>query len=286
MIHAEIQPSSRVPRTRSIDVDQQRRIDHVLPERELAALASDLAEVESTLNGFGLSGQTDTDDLARYAGDAALYKRLAHAGHQGPEYELFLLELARYGLAVITAWLRSGVIFAKAASLGRPARRPLGLAELAEDDHTAIADLAVTYGLRLFIKTTFKEAQWRPDGGASLKTFFIGACLLTFSNALKAWRPDRTLQEVPTEHVEVPLNGHAVDPCDTVITRLSAVESLNDIQDEINRKIVLAKSQGLTHKEIADKIGGGLTERAVEMRLSRIRQRAGKNLHTAGGGRQ
>lgn len=243
-------------------------LDDFPPPHELPRLARDLAELEQEC------ADAD-DDTARLRGDARLLAVLRQAGYRGRHTEEFVNELARYGLAVIGAWLRAGTLDDKAKQVGRPPRRGISTLTLTDDDRLAIADLTVAHGMALFRRTVFEKEQWRADGGASLKTFFIRACLLTYSNALKAWRPDRRHQEIPAAFLDDLDRARAPDPADLATGRLSAREALDSIDDPLTRRIVVAKSQGLTNKEIAEKVSGGLTERAVEMRLSRLRRRGG-----------
>lgn len=53
------------------------------------------------------------EKIERLAADVDLHMRLALIGFTGPEYHEFQTELTRYGLDVMTGWLRTGKIFAK-----------------------------------------------------------------------------------------------------------------------------------------------------------------------------
>ncbi|MGH4022038.1 MAG: hypothetical protein ACRDT0_22940 [Pseudonocardiaceae bacterium] len=53
------------------------------------------------------------DKLDRLAADVDLHTRLALIGFTGPDYEEFQTELTRYGLDVMTGWLRTGKVFTK-----------------------------------------------------------------------------------------------------------------------------------------------------------------------------
>jgi DNA-binding CsgD family transcriptional regulator len=241
-------------------------LDDVPPTHQLTQLERDLAELEQ--------GCDDADEVAaRLRGDARLLAVLRQSGYRGRHTEEFVNELARYGLAVIAAWLRAGVLDGKAKQVGRPPRRSISTLTLTDDDRLAIADLTVAHGMALFRRTVFEKEQWRPDGGAGLKTFFIGACLLSYSNAVKAWRPDRRHQEIPSDSLDDLDLARAPDAADLATGRLSARETLDAIEDPLTREIVVAKSEGQTNKQIAE--SRGLTAGAVQMRLSRLRRRGG-----------
>jgi len=243
--------------------------DYFPPSRELSRLAGDLAELEQ-------EGGGEHENAARLRGDARLLAVLRDRGFRGAATERFLNELARYGLAVIGAWLRDGVLDDKARRIGRPPAGRVDPRTLTADDRQGIADLTVAYGIELFRREVFERQRWDPAGGASLKTFFIGSCLLKYSNAAKTWRPDRDRREVPSDALADVERAGAPDPADVVVARLTAQAELDAIKDPLTREIVVANSQGLTYGQIAATVGGGLTERAVEMRLNRLRGRKGE----------
>jgi hypothetical protein len=60
------------------------------------------------------------DRVRRRAADAEMLAQLKAEGFAGPRWELFVNELARYGLAVIEVWLQTGYLFAKTCEQHRP----------------------------------------------------------------------------------------------------------------------------------------------------------------------
>lgn len=75
----------------------------------------------------------------RLAGDADLVRHLKQQGFQGEDWEFFVNELARYGLAVVSGWMRSGLMAAKCAEkkIAVPA-----LPDSIRDDPDAIDEIA------------------------------------------------------------------------------------------------------------------------------------------------
>jgi len=51
----------------------------------------------------------------------------------------------------------------------------------------AICRMATARGLRYFIGEVLKPGKWDYRRGATLKTYFIGACLLQFANVFHLW---------------------------------------------------------------------------------------------------
>ncbi|GGM23522.1 hypothetical protein ACFFX1_10495 [Dactylosporangium sucinum] len=242
-------------------------IDFMVDLRQVAVSASRLDD------------RPDEDAAGKdpHVADAMLLDRLFAAGLRGAEYEAFILELTKYGLAVMTAWTIDGTAFTRAWKLGRPvaaAHRPVAQ-HSRRDDAMAIADLTVTLGLQLFDQKVLRQRVWRPDRGASIKTFFIGGCLLKLSNACRMWRADTPVCEVPTGEPlpQVPVQREGTDPQDVMILRDLIVQAIGDESDQVKQMLLMA-GEGFTHREIAKTIGGDLTDRSVEAVLHRARRRA------------
>jgi hypothetical protein len=159
----------------------------------------------------------------RIADDVNLITWLALNGFEGPSYEEFASELAKYGFAVIKAWIMKGVIFVRCREkgLGGLAEPPLGV--LTERDVAdELASETVAKALRHFRDDVLMTARWDAARGASIKTFFIGQCLIRFPNIYRSWlinevRGDEILlgdRSLPTRDGI----GH-VDPIDLALIR-------------------------------------------------------------------
>jgi hypothetical protein len=85
------------------------------------------------------------DNLNRRLADERLREALAEARFKGPVYELFVQELAAYGLAVCGAWLLTGEMFRQCASRGYwIGSQPY---DWNEHDRTSLADETVVKAL-------------------------------------------------------------------------------------------------------------------------------------------
>jgi len=120
---------------------------------------------------------------------------------------------------------------------------------------------------------------WRPDGGASLETFFVGQCLIRFANVYRRWlrengcggadvlddtgrRSDTPIELAPigrtTLHYGNPEAGVALE------------SYLGVTADPVTRSILSYVADGYRHEEIAQLLD--LSVGAVKSRLYHLRQ--------------
>ncbi|UJW28887.1 hypothetical protein L3Q67_27005 [Saccharothrix sp. AJ9571] len=181
------------------------------------------------------------ESLGRRTGDLDLLEELRVRGFEGPSWQRFAEELARYGWAVMQAWLVSGEIFAQCALR----RRSVGTAPLywTEDDRFSLAQDTVVEGLRLFRERGLVQGGWNIDGGASLRTFFIGACVLVFPNVYRTWRKrhndERTASLVPNCDAVDWVDTSASDPAMTAVHRDEAWAALRAMPLREKRAVLL-----------------------------------------------
>ena len=99
-----------------------------------------------------------------------------------------------YGYPVILAWLRRGTILEKhCTDRGRPLHPSDMDREILEREFEERLDLAletVAEDLRFFRDGVLRAEWWSFEGGATLTTYFIGACLLVFPNVFLRWQAD------------------------------------------------------------------------------------------------
>lgn len=210
-------------------------------------------------------------DVDRLAGDLDLYNALALTRFEGADYEYFANELARYGLAVIGSWLQSGLIYGKCQNRGLG-----GLAAPEWDlDAGDVEDLAnVTVGLAVvkFRETVLLKKKWDPRKGASLRTFFIGQCLIRFANIYRTWRGQQQRARA-TEKLADEMHPH-VRPHDRALDDMLAQTELTQVEDRRLQNAVLWTAAGWRQWEIAQELG--VSEKTVERMLANYRQRIRK----------
>lgn len=210
-----------------------------------------------------------TERIDRLAGDERLRDLLAAQRFSGPNWEVFAEELARYGIAVIGGWTRRGMIISKCKEKGFG-----GLPEPPDrvfEDPDAVADVAhetVAVALRHFRDDVLVPGRWDPKRGASLKTFFIGQCLMRFPNVYRAWWKQETqARELGTTLVDDEIlqaldRRRAATGEALVLDRMHATRILQAVSSPQARKALVYSAAGWRHVEIAEELG--VTVKAVE----------------------
>jgi hypothetical protein len=92
-------------------------------------------------------------------------------------------------------WTISGVVRQMAANHGRGSgviglsKIPEGLRLDRDDAHALVVELITTSVEAFRTKTLMNPKRtWRPGGGASLKTYFVGRTLMELPDAYQRWR--------------------------------------------------------------------------------------------------
>jgi RNA polymerase sigma-70 factor, ECF subfamily len=177
--------------------------------------------------------------------DVELYKLLREAGRTDRAWWRAEAELFHYGWSVLLAWLRSGLIAQKYTEKGLPADWSMA-------DQDDVASVAVGDGLAVFGRAVEAD-RWHPSFGASLKTYFLGGCVLAIPNALRLWRHcrDRYHGSVAELAKLAGSEREAVSPVD-VLASVEAVEDL--VRDENERNQAIRKLNALDYDpaEIAE----------------------------------
>jgi DNA-directed RNA polymerase specialized sigma24 family protein len=176
-----------------------------------------------------------------------------------------------YSQRVLTSWVSTGKIFRKVAALGRPVTRSPRL----DGDVDLVRDLvddAIMGGLGLF-KREVLSGRWYAGGGASLRSYFVGACILEFPNAYRRGRALTEQTATPTEpaliYDELDRGTRAGPGILTLISEYEQLERYLADHGPLLRQILHYIAEGYTAKETARLLG--TTDRAVESRLGRLR---------------
>jgi hypothetical protein len=143
-----------------------------------AAAFEDLASFEGT---------DEEQRLRRLEKDAELVTTLMLRGYDGPEWREVAAVLAGYGVQVIRSWVYSGQIFVQCSRKGIRLQAPGEPGLISRDDSGELANETVAEAIVGFKEKVLKLGKWRPDKGASLRTFFVGQCIFQFPNVYRSW---------------------------------------------------------------------------------------------------
>ncbi|WP_083819484.1 RNA polymerase sigma factor [Pseudofrankia inefficax] len=245
---------------------------------------SQLADLESEDSPNGKAARAAAellarrlDSLPRRAIDAQLRNDLALAGFEGPDYDLFQHELSRYALQVMLAWIGKGTIFFYCAQKGIYGLRSERDEDtrLTPDDVEELAFETVARALPAFRRAALVNGGWTLEGGATLKTYFVGTCLYEFANTYRLWNREQRRWHSNGDAEAIHYNqtwAAAADPEDIVIALDTVRRLLSKIPNERTQLVLALATDGYTHSEIAEILADGSTPRAVEGLLSRHRR--------------
>jgi DNA-directed RNA polymerase specialized sigma24 family protein len=236
---------------------------------------------------FAKDARRQQESLQRRLADQELLAELAEGKFTGRLYERFENELAGYAMAVLCGWMHSGYIFNLAAARGftlNPSEKELDELFRKSDVREELAIMTVALALPRFREHALVDGGWRFDGGASLSTYFMGACLYVFPNELRKRRAQRTRwhrQDHGDPQLAAPRNDKINDP--GVIT-VGTMRVLSDLArtDPRTRAIVALTVDGYSQEEIVELLGE-TSIRAVEGVLHRWRKKERGDLSGAGG---
>lgn len=224
------------------------------------------------------------------AADARLVQALREKGFAGPHYEGFADNLRRYGWPVLMSWNISGEIFHQCRLIGRPIKTKLIVPSWDRQDCIDVANETIAAGLALFRSQALVEQRWQPHLGASLTTYFIGACLRAFPPVYTAWsrvrrdelRTRTTEDEELTRRIDL-ATPYSRDPCDAAVLQQEMQRVMAEIDDPDLREVVVWLAAGFSQSEAAAMVG--LTRKSLERKLSRLRAKLKQDVGNEGGAR-
>jgi DNA-directed RNA polymerase specialized sigma24 family protein len=238
--------------------------------------------VGTSPDGASGSHQTAEPDggQGRIAADRKLVEVLAADGFAGPGFDRFRDELARYAVSVLSGWMYSGYVFQLAAGRGlvlRPTAAELDELHREPSLRQELAVMVVAVALRAFREHALVGGGWRADGGASLTTYFLGACLTVFPNEFRKYRSQRQRWQAQDDSGQKAAGSRAAatgDPADLVAGTMRVRADLARM-DPRTRAIVALQMDGYRQEEIAEMLGEA-SVRAVEGVLYRLRVKQAK----------
>ena len=220
--------------------------------------------------------------------DAKMIEAVRAAGRHSDELRLLRdVVLLPQGLGLFNAWYRKGTLFAEV-------ERQLGFSlPSPPDDWPAIAAGLIEEAIRSSVEQFFDNAvfgtgsgRWKPDGGASVKTYFVRQCLYTFADLYRKEHRQRAPGEILRANVhgddpdaggdtrQLPVHRRAVDNPESRAVDGDTIRRLRTEMSDHEADIVWKIAAGQTHREIGQDLG--MTADAVRSRLRRLRARIGR----------
>ncbi|RLU80128.1 hypothetical protein CTZ27_35330 [Streptomyces griseocarneus] len=186
-------------------------------------------------------------------------------------------DLARYGHGVLRSWIADGTVFTRINALTHIPLHPA--ADLRDDPEAAseLAGMTVAVALLAFRSHLEHGTGWHPHRGASLRTFFLGQCLLRFPNEYRRWLREHRAGRCSgllSNTFDIP--DPAPGPGHLTALHLEALRILATAPERT--RIVLAYlALGYTQRDVAALLH--TTPKAVEMLLRRYRRRFPSDRH-------
>jgi hypothetical protein len=219
-------------------------------------------------------------NVARREEDRELVAKLAKGNFEGPAQELFEAELAAYGYPVMMAWTRTGEIVRKTAGIGRPLIVPCGGLGWSREDRSELSMETVARAVNFFREKVLRAGTWDHTRGATIKTYFVGACLFQFPNVYQVWQAERrrwnSRPAVSIDDPDGPGLPYQVPGDDDTEHRALARYQLGQVMAELADKypdlheVVMMQLDGYTDAQAAQRLG--MTPRAVEGLWRRFRR--------------
>jgi hypothetical protein len=199
-----------------------------------------------------------------------LVNLLMWAEYAGPEWRQFREALARYGVAVLHKWILSGRTFAECATKGFGAvSRRRGDDR---DEALGIAGETVARALNFFRERVLIRGVWDPAKGASVQTYFVGACALHFPNVYE--RP-QGVERMPLSLARDDDDSSLLLVEDSRATRpdhrAEAIAAFEALPDGDTRTMVIRRAEGYADEEIG--LALRTTRKAIETRFYRLHRR-------------
>jgi DNA-directed RNA polymerase specialized sigma24 family protein len=222
-----------------------------------------------------------------------LHLQLSDFDVASPEWRMFQNVLVEYGYSVFVGWGISGQLRRRAAAHGRGgvfglSKLPEGLVLSREDAHDLATELMLVAIVRFREKTLMHpdpSRRWTVTGGASLKTYFVGRCLMELPDVYSKLRLQSDMWSIPpaapvdnehpslrrvrpTTRSTVNSTGHDhTDHAAFDAVELAALEAADPVAVAMFR----LQSEGYSYLEIAEILD--TTEGVVRTTMTRFRRR-------------
>lgn len=217
-------------------------------------------------DGRHWTDEDQIEDFARQEIDWKLLEELAADDFTDSVYAVLEEALAAYGYQVVLTLLSTGYIFARCHEINIE----LVIRPILETDYEDLAQETTAGALGAFKKKVMQGNGWRPDGRASLKTYFSRGLLYQFANVWRGHLRTGAAEALPLDEA-ADIRSSAPSPEDLLVQQDLIHRGLADVPNEKTRVALALTEDGFDQEEIAEILG--ITKRAVEGLLRRHRER-------------
>lgn len=245
-----------------------------------------VAEVtnESPQGGSNRSMGPKQRNFEQHAADCALNERLRLRNFDPDYWEMKLLrdDLWVYGWRCLRAWMRDGTIIEKCGERGVPLGVRYFEVEILKrrgDIRDEIAHNSVESAVCRFTEELLPDGGWDPEGGATMRTYFVKTCLYAFRDVFKKWAYGyrRRLFEAADPIAAEPYEDmwgprYVRSPDDAFVLQETIQRILDGAGPEVRAICGLIWESKVTQKAIGAELG--MTSRMVEGHMARLRARA------------
>lgn len=205
---------------------------------------------------------------------ASLLDELQREGYDGPRTAILRADLWEFGWFALRGMIREGTI--THVETGHPHRSMSPADRQVLHESSEQRELVVLDALEIAVPCFLdhlRAGRWRPERGASMATYFIGTCASGFWRAYDRWTRVRVheLMLLDNLRLEPPAGAGTSDEIRFVELRES-LRPLFEAATFEERIICAGILRDLSHAEIGRDLG--ISARAVEGRLHRLRRRA------------
>lgn len=135
------------------------------------------------------------------------------------------------------AWIKKGLILGRCRQRGYGGLREPPVGAFARDDVAdELAGETVAKAPSPLRDDVLMKGRWDPTRGATIKTYFIGQCLIRFPNIYRSWLANEASQDAVlvdnNDLFEELAGAGGVDPADVVVIRQEIEARFEDISDE------------------------------------------------------
>lgn len=260
-----------------------------VPDDALAQTEADLSTADRD--------ETEEERSRRLAADRRLVEILARENFEGEQfaelYRKLVYKLTGYAWPILMKWMSTGQIFRECERYRRQVNRSAAACDWTYDNRWQIAIDTIIEAADFFRDYGLRQGKWDWRRGASLRVYFVGACVCCFPRVHQRWWKEQLVaqsvllatrdnEESQADDLLNLVADPQSDPCTVAVVRDEARCAMSQIADPQLRQVVWLRAVGYTQAEAAHE--AGLAEKAAERRLHRYRNKLRTDMPSGSGG--